>query len=86
MSQNTGRLILVLAALTAVAPVLDGAILGVGSWRLVSAAPSWSTSSPLPGLLGDGHPVSMAVIMPAAFGLAALSLIVVRGARAQITG
>ncbi|WP_433435829.1 multidrug effflux MFS transporter [Nonomuraea sp. CA-141351] len=55
------------------APGAASGLLG-GSQFILGAA-----ASPLSGLLGDGT-VSMAVIMLAAFGLAALSLILVRGA------
>ncbi|MFI7633958.1 hypothetical protein [Nonomuraea sp. NPDC049400] len=55
------------------APGAASGLLG-GSQFILGAA-----ASPLSGLLGDGT-ISMAVIMLAAFGLAALSLILARGA------
>ncbi|MFG1680448.1 multidrug effflux MFS transporter [Nonomuraea sp. NPDC049269] len=61
------------------APGAASGLLG-GSQFILGAA-----ASPLSGLLGDGT-VSMAVIMLTAFGLAALSLFVVRGARGRTPG
>ncbi|MFI6785954.1 multidrug effflux MFS transporter [Nonomuraea sp. NPDC050383] len=59
------------------APGAASGLLG-GSQFILGAA-----ASPLSGLLGNGRTVSMAVIMLAAFGLAALSLSLVHGARGR---
>jgi DHA1 family bicyclomycin/chloramphenicol resistance-like MFS transporter len=61
------------------APGAASGLLG-GSQFILGAA-----ASPLSGLLGDGT-VSMAAIMLAAFSLAGLSLILVRGARGRAAG
>ena len=61
------------------APGATSGLLG-GSQFILGAA-----ASPLSGLLGDG-PISMSVIMLAAFGLAALSLSLVREARGRAAG
>ncbi|MFC4114184.1 multidrug effflux MFS transporter [Nonomuraea zeae] len=62
------------------APGAASGLLG-GSQFILGAA-----ASPLSGLFGDGRTISMAAIMLAAFGLAALSLFLARGARGRTAG